>query len=64
MSSSKSFNTPGIGGDIQFGMLFAAWAKELKSGVTIGRIIDRFQCSRATAYRWLKSWELVKGSYE
>lgn len=50
---------PGAVGHIEFALHFAAWMQSRRQTPTYRDLMDRFQMSRGTAYRFLRRWQDV-----
>lgn len=50
----------GIGSSLEFAMLFARWADGHREIVSFRDIMERWGCSRATAYRYRNAYIAVK----
>lgn len=55
MSSQPRF-MPSIESSLEFAMRFNAWTKSLSTPLTVERIQDHWEVSRATSYRWLRAY--------
>lgn len=50
---------PGAVGHIEFALYFAAWMQTRRHPPTYRELMDRFQMTRCTAYRFLRRWKDV-----
>jgi len=50
---------PGASGHIEFALCFAAWMQSRRQPPTYRDLMERFQMSRGTAYRFLRRWQDV-----
>ena len=48
-------------GDRIAAMSFVLWAQSLRAFPTPQQVMDRFDCARATAHRWLNQYEVASG---
>lgn len=55
-------NRTGLASAFELTMRFIAWAGALQSDPTPEQIRERWEVSRATAYRWLHAWQDAKGA--
>lgn len=50
---------PGAVGHIEFAQCFAAWMQSRRQPPAYRDLMERFQMSRGTAYRFLRRWQDV-----
>lgn len=62
--------TPGFGmppgavgmvSSFEFAIRFIDWADALGAALTPERIVERWECSRATSYRWWRAYQAARG---
>jgi len=51
----------GMATSIESVLAFAAWADQMGARLSADAIRQRFECSRATSYRWLSAYRAARG---